>query len=289
MAQNVIFKIGTREQFDAIVTKNPNALYWLSDTQELYKGDVLFGKGSLASETAAGLLSAEDYKKLKELIATSGTAGLTPVDGTISIDNGKIGVKVSKSTGNLIAVHDDGLFVAVESVSIDQVTGLEERLTAIEQKVVDGIRYCGSVDTVADLPADAAQGDLYEVLEDNSEWCFNGEKWFEYGRTVDFSPIAGEGIKIDGKTISVNIAEESHGLIAVDGAMSIALATAQQDGAMSKEDKAFIDSIPTTYATISGVNDLVNSYMEQHTITEKVTALEESVAAMEESFTWGEM
>ena len=62
MAQNVLFKIGTRAQFDAIVTKSEATLYWLTDTQELYKGDVLFGTGALVSETAAGLLSAEDYK-----------------------------------------------------------------------------------------------------------------------------------------------------------------------------------------------------------------------------------
>jgi hypothetical protein len=67
------------------------------------------------------------------------------------------------------------------------------------------------------------------------------------------------------------------------------LATADQDGAMSKEDKAFIDSIPTTYATITGINDIVHSSIEQHTITEKVTTLEESVSTMAESYTWGEI
>ena len=45
---------------------------------------------------------------------------------------------------------------------------------------------------IEDLPADAAQGDLYEVYADNSEWCFNGEKWFEYGKTtqIDLSGYA---------------------------------------------------------------------------------------------------
>ena len=95
MSQNVIFKIGTRAQFDAIVTKNQNTLYWLSDTQELYKGDVLFGKGALASETAAGLLSAEDYKKLQELIVSGGTVDLTPVDSSVVIEDKKIGVGLS--------------------------------------------------------------------------------------------------------------------------------------------------------------------------------------------------
>ena len=30
MAQNVLFKIGTRAQFDAIVTKSETTLYWLT-------------------------------------------------------------------------------------------------------------------------------------------------------------------------------------------------------------------------------------------------------------------
>ena len=46
---NVIFKQGTRAQYDAIATKDSNTLYWLSDTQELFKGDVLYGKGAEAT------------------------------------------------------------------------------------------------------------------------------------------------------------------------------------------------------------------------------------------------
>ena len=55
---NVIFKQGTRAQYDAIATKDSNTLYWLSDTQELFKGDVLYGKGAEATALASGLMSA---------------------------------------------------------------------------------------------------------------------------------------------------------------------------------------------------------------------------------------
>ena len=43
---NVIFKQGTRAQYDAIATKDVNTLYWLTDTQELFKGEVLYGKAT---------------------------------------------------------------------------------------------------------------------------------------------------------------------------------------------------------------------------------------------------
>lgn len=246
---NVKFYFGVQAKFDALVEKDALALYFITDTQRLYKGDVLLGTGAAVTEEAAGLLSAEDYAQLKKLIAAGPAKTLTPVDGTISIENDKISVNVSNTKGNLVAVKDDGLFVAVESVSIDQVTGLKDELNSIKDASAGGIHYKGSVATVADLPADAAQGDLYEVLEDNSEWCFNGEKWFEYGNTDGFTPIAGAGIKIDDNKISVKISDEANGLVAVDGALSIALATKDTAGALSAVDKAFIDSIPDVYAS----------------------------------------
>ena len=284
MSQNVIFKIGTRAQFDAIVTKNQNTLYWLSDTQELYKGDILFGKGALASETAAGLLSAEDYKKLKELIVTGGTVDLTPVDGSIVIEDKKIGVGLSAVEGNILSIKTDGLFATVDTTPIEnRLTAVEGRLDPVEQdianikqSIVGGIRYVGSVPTYDNLPTDAKQGDLYEVAEDGSEWCFNGETWFEYG-TSHFVPVAGSGIIVNGSEIGVKIADESHGLTVVDGSMAILLATSEQDGAMSKEDKAALDALIAL-----GVAD-------NFATKEEVQAVSDKVASAEESFTWGEM
>ena len=275
---NVLFKVGTRAQFDAIVTKSETTLYWLSDTQELYKGDVLFGKGALVSETAAGLLSAEDYKKLKELIATGGAVELTPVNGSIIIENKKIGVGLSAVEGNMLSIKDDGLFVA----SVD-LTDVQNRLTAVEgsisqlqEDIVGGIRYKGTVATKADLPVDAKQGDLYVVTDDDSEWCYNGEKWFEYG-SAHFTPVAGNGIQINGNEIAVNTAEESHGLVAVDGALSINLATAESDGAMSAADKAALDAL------------IALRIAENYATKEEMQTISEKVTSAEDSYTWGEM
>ena len=58
---------------------------------------------------------------------------------------------------------------------------------------------------------------------------------------------------VDG-TFSVNLAEETHGLIVIDGALALGLATKEADGAMSKEDKAFLEvlkelDISNKYAT----------------------------------------
>lgn len=247
--QNVRFYFGTQAKYDALTERNPLALYFIEDTQRLYKGDVLMATGAEATSMAAGLMSAEDYVEFQKLITAGPATTLVPVDGSISIVDNQIGVQLSKTEGNLIKVQDDGLFASVESLPIDSIVGLRERLESIENASIGGIHYKGSVATINDLPTDAVQGDLYEVLEDNSEWCFNGEQWFEYGHTVDFSPVAGDGIEVDGRKIAVKIAEQSNGLVAVDGALSIALATKDTAGAMSPADKAFIDSIPDTYAS----------------------------------------
>ena len=255
--RNVRFvKVALQATYDALTTKDVRALYWIEDTKRLYCGSTLYGTGAEASAAAAGLLSAEDYASLQTLIASGPAKALIPVDGSIVISDGKVGVGVSASEGNLIKVVNDGIFAKIDKVEIAQVNGLETRLSNIEKAAEGGIHYRGSVNTKDDLPTDAMQGDLYECVDTGIEYCWNGEKWFEYG-SAHFVPVAGEGIKVDGSKISVNIAAESNGLVAVDGAMLIKLATATSDGAMSKTDKAFIDAIPDTYATIGRVKETV--------------------------------
>ena len=273
---NVKFYFGLQEKYDALVERDALALYFIEDTKRLYKGDVLIATGADATSMASGLMSAEDKIKLDSLVVGA-ISNLTPVDSTIVItdaDDGSksIGVAISTVPGNLIAVKDDGLFVAVDSILIDNVVGLKDRLEAVESSLIGGIRYKGSVDTVEDLPEDAVQGDLYEVIADNSEWCFNGEKWFKYGSSSVFTPVAGDGIEIVDSTISVKIAAESHGLTAVNGELLINLATTESDGAMSKEDKALLAALPNMFATIDQVNEL-----------------KKSVENVEESYTWGEL
>lgn len=68
---DVVFRAGTRAQYNALETYDNNTLYWITDTQEVFKGATLFGIGAEATSAAAGLLSAEDKAALDDLIATS--------------------------------------------------------------------------------------------------------------------------------------------------------------------------------------------------------------------------
>ena len=64
---------------------------------------------------------------------------------------------------------------------------------------------------------------------------------------------AGAGINIVDNVISVHLGANANGLHFVDGTLNLALATSESNGAMSKEDKAFIDAIPTVYAEMEYV------------------------------------
>ena len=132
MAQNVKFiAVKLQATYDALETKDSLALYWIQDTQRVYKGDKLYGTGIEATTEFAGLMSAEDKVAL-EALKTGTTGGLTPVDGTISItdtENGgkAIGVAISTDVGNALVAVDGGLFVP--TVSVPEYT-IEKQTTA---------------------------------------------------------------------------------------------------------------------------------------------------------------
>lgn len=278
MAQNVKFiAVRLQETFDALETKDSLALYWVHDTQRLYKGDKLYGIGLEATTEFAGLMSAEDKAALESLKnGSAGLAGLTPVDGTITLvdttDGGKsIGVGVSKASGNALVALADGLFVSdTGSTSVPEYA-IEKQATAeegyatsykLKRTLGDDVSYVGDTINIAkDMVLKSAT--LEKVTEENVpyEGAVVGDPYIKMmfndeGASSIYVPVkglvdtftAGDGISIVDNKISVVIAENSHGLVSVDGALSVNLATTDSDGAMSKEDKLTLDSIPSVYS-----------------------------------------
>lgn len=267
----------TKAKYDALAEKNPLALYFITDEETgcnyLYKGDKLISVGHEASVQFAGLMSAEDKAKLDSLVVGgSGLSALTPVDGTISItdtaDGGKaIGVAISSDAGNALVAVEGGLFVPTVSVpeyAIEKQATAEEGFVAsyrLKRTVGDEVSYVGDsiniakdlvlkaatleVVTEADVPyVGAVVGDPYISMVFNDSGASN--LYIPVKGLVD-SYTAGSGIEIIDNKISVKIAENSHGLVAVDGALALNLATRTSDGAMSKDDKKALDAIPSVY------------------------------------------
>lgn len=142
---NVIFKIGTWEQYNALESRNEYTLYWLVDVQRVYKGDVLFASGAESTASMAGLLSAEDKAKLDSIVVSSGgdtaSIDLSALDASLVIsdtDGGKaIGVQLSAVEGNALVLKDDGLFADVSN-KVDQVITDENGGQALIQNEVSG-------------------------------------------------------------------------------------------------------------------------------------------------------
>lgn len=279
MANVQFFFTSDLNKYLNLAEKNPMALYFIEDVntgyKALYKGENLIAVGSNATSMASGLMSSEDKKKL-DALTVGGVSGLSAVDGTISVvdtDNGgkAIGVAISTQEGNALVAVEDGLFVPrAEKVAVPEYAIEKQEVSTpgfvatyrLKRTLGEEITYVGdeiniakdlvlksaTMQTVAmeNVPYDGAVvGDPYIDMEFNDE--AETHLYIPMKGLID-QYKAGDGIKIVDNVISINLGANAHGLHFVDGTLNLALATATSDGAMSKEDKAFIDTIPTVYA-----------------------------------------
>lgn len=267
---NVIFKQGTRAQYDAISVKDSNTLYWLSDTQELFKGEVLYGKGAEATALASGLMSAADKAKLDALSA-GGAIGLSAVDASVILgsneDGTTIGVQLSKEEGNALELKEDGLFVSPAAASGAVEFAIEEQETAtdgsaktykLKRTEGDNITYVGDA---IEIPKDAVlTGGTYEIVETADTPYAGAEVGDPYVDLIVanaeeshiYIPMkglvdtvkAGDGIKVENNTVSIKLDEtNANGLAVGADGLSLAVATATTAGAMSAEDKTALDTV----------------------------------------------
>lgn len=283
---NVRFFFGTLAKYQALESKDPLALYFLTDEETgkvyLYKGSQLYASDALASAIADGWMSKEDKINLDNLVANAIT-GLIPVDGSIVVTDGnKIGVKLSEEAGNILSLKSDGLYVdasgsidvpdysiekqadsgnAVAIYKLKKTVGAESSYVGDEITIPkDLVISSGSLEVVAeaDVPyAGAVVGDPYlDIVLNNVD---SDHIYIPVKGLVD-TYSAGDGLQlVDGK-FSVNLGSTTNGLHFVDGTLNLALATKDAAGAMSAIDKAELDKlvaldIPTTYGAAYEVSN----------------------------------
>ena len=151
MAENVVFRRGTLEEYNALLEKDPNALYFLTDKLQFRMGDKTYGVGEAASLGESGLMSAEDKAELDKIVK-SGIAGLAPVNGSITIGDGEdgtktIGVQLSQKEHNAIKVEDDGLYSAEGAeYELEQAedAGTYEAVYKLKKTVNGEVTYTGT-------------------------------------------------------------------------------------------------------------------------------------------------
>lgn len=276
----VRFFFGTLAKYQALETKDPLALYFVTDEGTgkvyLYKGSQLYASDALASAIADGWMSKEDKINLDNLTANAIT-NLQPVDGSIVINSGnKIGVALSAEAGNILSLKGDGLYVDTTGVSADDVPSYEIEKQAdsgdavavykLKKTVGEESSYVGDDITI---PKDLviSSGSLEIVAETDVPYvgAVIGEPYLDIVLSNADSdhiyiPVkglvdtykSGDGLQLVDGTFSINLGSDANGLHFVDGTLNLALATKDTAGAMSAQDKTELDKlvsldIPTTY------------------------------------------
>ena len=283
---NVKFFFGTQEKYNALNTYDDLALYFITDTQRLYRGGQLFATGAMATSATAGLMSSNDKKSLDELVATSGSAiNLQPVDGSISVIDGengvkKIGVAISAEEGNALSLKNDGLFVkTTEKNDIPEYT-LEQQAIAEGdflstyklKKTLNGeISYVGDPINIPKVNDKYLQSAVLKTVEEDGkpyEEAKLGDKYID----MTFNDAEQSHIYVPlgniGGDVSADIKvdkDNANGLYYSDNAgLAIALASDTQNGAMSKEmftsvNKLVELDIQNKYATKEDIKSEVES------------------------------
>lgn len=235
---NVKFYSGTRAQYDSIVSHNPLALYFCDDTGELFKGDICLSDGIRVVPTRADL---------PEISCAA--------DGIVYfIAETKSGYMVSPNRAEWLqtiyapvtdayTIPEEEMYTTVTTVGA--VRDIEKKIyERIEEVASNGLSKLTPIDgTISILDtADGSKSIGVAIVPniDNALVAVDGGLFVPTYK-------AGDGVEIVDNKVSVKLADTTHGLVAVNGALSINLATRKSDGAMSKEDKLIIDSIPYVY------------------------------------------
>lgn len=191
-SNKVIFKFGTRAKYNALANKLDNALYFLTDTGELYRGTVPFGQ--------ARVFQGLKYNSETEAAAIARIIGSSPL-----AYNDLLIMRNNDDTMNLYIYTTTGWIKLTQSTvpvsridALDnRVTGLNGRVDTLETTVADlnsRINALNSalhfVDRVNDLSEvlNPENGGIYQV--GNKEYAWNGTEFVELGDLIDTSNLA---------------------------------------------------------------------------------------------------
>ena len=136
--EKVLFKQGLQAAYDALPEKEENAVYYITDTQRMYKGSLLIGVGKNATQAAAGLLSAEDKAALDAIVAGFSNK----VDRIISgAEEGSRAIVTNEADGGCLKYeHADGTYSAV-AVNNGGKDGIAAQLYAIDKDTNKGSKF----------------------------------------------------------------------------------------------------------------------------------------------------
>jgi hypothetical protein len=269
MAQNVRFYSGTKQQYLSLTTYNPMALYFCTDTGEMYRGSQLISDGIRIVPThddlpdlacaADGIVYYVHDTRNGYMVSPDRTEWLqtiyAPAEDVSAIPESEIYNTVT--TVGAVRDIEDKIYKRIEEVAS---SGATANLTPVDGSLI-------IKDGTIDIGVSTAPGNALTKKADG----------LYVGASTSGNYAAGLGLTLVDGTFSVKLTEESHGLTAIDGALTINLATKDSDGAMSKEDKAFLDALKEL------------NISSEYATKDEVQGVKESVAQIEQSYVWAEM
>lgn len=181
----VSYKQGTKAQYLGLVSRDPYALYWCTDTKELFKGDDLYTDGLRVVNDKGSLPSFE--------VAAEGKVYFCADTGSAFVLNSTRDnwVQVLAGVdGTTIRINESGLLEVIGGTGSDpgvagQLAELAQRVTDLEAIVAGGTNFKGQVDNAAALPQEGNKpGDIYQTTDDNKNYIWDGDEWKEYGSSL---------------------------------------------------------------------------------------------------------
>lgn len=203
--------VGTSANYEALETKVAGAIYFLTDTRQIARGNVKFSQeAQLVSSLPGSGIRGYIYFNTTDSIAYiyTGTEfkpiGVITISDITSAEDAAVpnvgavktyvaaqvaaGVanKVDKVEGKQLSTED---YTTAEKTKLATYPENYSTVTAlIDSKVASVYKYKGTVNTEAELPeADQVVGDVYHVVEKSKEFVWDGTKWEELGGIVDLS------------------------------------------------------------------------------------------------------
>ena len=208
----VLFKFGTRAQYEALATTLDNALYFLTDTGELYRGSVPFGQAHVYDtnrqtdkQNAAlivrvlngaipaynDLIIARNANQTVDILMYT-TMGWTQLNSNVAaseiVQTAQRVTTLEGQVADLEAILNGT--PADPEQGTEAVPGLTDRVTTLESQIagVSGAFHFKGTTADLSLISNPAEGDVYQVGED--EYAWNGTAWVKLGGNFDTSALA---------------------------------------------------------------------------------------------------
>lgn len=194
MANVKFCTVTLKQTFLDLAQKDIYTLYYIEETQELYKGSKLFGTGRDASYLASGLLSAEDYTKLQNLISGIGLDRAAPGQIPYMGLNGLVWSNVALRRDNYFNYKADFVPQNGEICLVDTARdGLRvvcgdgktkfESLEYVDNFIVKGFFVDDAFyeDKSGTVPIVGAVHKLYIDMATQQMFVFDGEKYISAG------------------------------------------------------------------------------------------------------------